>query len=397
MKSTKKLKNIIFILIFFILILFIFNYINYNNYNTLSNSYFNLENNYNILEENYFLLNNTYSDLNKDYFALKYNNKELENSIYNLNENIIELESIIDSKEKIISNQKQEILDNKNIIEDLNEFREQIEISMSWFSYNSNLNAIKSTGIIDQNKRLKKHLDSCIDCNNNSCYIKTACIDFINKKKLNLVYEKDLLSIGKEDKLIDIWSFFNSKKGDCEDFALLYAAELRYLIKEVENKEKKPIIESFIHTGVCTNYEGGRCLGYNVYGNWYYTDGLKEFIPKDYIYPSIVCGYFNLDLQDNSAHCAILISNKEINDKNDLISISGYIIESQSGELLGTLNVDENNSYKLIDSNTNELNIIFQIITKNDIYFNNSIYKNISVRESKWLSYYYFLQKINNI
>lgn len=362
---------IILTLILFLTTTLIFNY----NYQKLLDDHNKLTANYSdlfIRYNNLLLLNeNTTQEL----LDLDLEYKDL-NEKYNLE--IQEKETILKELNTLDQEYTGVLKDYNQLLMEIGIFKENIEESMNWFRNNSNIDSLK------ESRKIKNLLRTCIDCQEDNCYIKTACIDLINKKELYLEYELDSVLLENTDKLQTIESFLINRKGDCEDFSLFYVAQLRYLIDHIESINKTPIIEAIIESN--TNKP------YYITNKWYYPNGVeKEILSQNYIYPYIACGnLYDPNTNDFGGHCVVLLSDKKINNYQDLLSLNNAkLIEPQNGMYLG--NLENKDGLLFLDSGN-----IFSIITDNDYYLHeNRLFREKTNRD--WYSYGYYLQKINEL
>ena len=201
--------------------------------------------------------------------------------------------------------------------------------------------------------------------------------------------------------------FLGNKKGDCEDYSLLFAAELRYLENYIiSNYNKKPIITSVIQSDFYKKFNVATMNGYI-----YYLPGATRFdYNSEYIYPYVACGnLYDPQTKNINGHCLIMLTNRIINNDNIIKQLKGsYLLEPQTGFYSGRIDMEQTIKYAstsniiskinynigFIDSNNNPKSKIYEFITSNDLFYNNSIYTGDNPLNSKWLSYNYFLNKL---
>jgi len=386
-KSTIISTAYIFVILLLIFLLFKIDTLNRLNneqidkYNSLNSKYQISQEKLNQKNQEYLELNSKFIDvntnfskLNSDYISLKTLKNEMQNDINSLESDYSSLEG-----------------EYNYLIDDINKFRVEIQESMDWFKSNSVIDNLKDT----QTRKIENSLNECLVCEKDSCKIKTACIYLKNKKTLRLEYAEDKSITNKIDKLQSLDSFLENRKGDCEDYALLYTAELRYLLKRAESKNKDVFIESIIQTETQRSY--------HINSEYYFPEGVEGYKhDQKFKFPYIACGNtYDLQIEDFGGHCVILVNDKQIINRNDILEINGIMIEPQTGEYLGIINTDKNKTklidFSLIDLNPESENTIYEIITEDDLYFNNYIYEDINVDESQWISYSFFLDKIDSI
>ncbi len=357
------IKLSLFIILGIFIFIFLFNYqnlykeysLNVNEYNELLKSHNLLLENHDDLTSNYDLLNLKLENLTNDYNSLE--KKLLESSNQNTdleNENSILLE------------------DYETIKNDLFNFKEVIKDLMDWFQQNSTINNIENI-----NSTKSRLTNSCVYCENKYCYIKTTCIEYINERYLKLEYIPDLKTSGKEDNLQNLNHIVNdSVGGDCEDFSLLFTAQLRYLIDYViTEKNKIPIIEGVILSDTTKNYF--------IYGDWYYDKGVEEYkLEEGYIHPYVACGnLYDPQSGEYNGHCVVMITDKEIKTPDDvhLSLFSSYLIEPQFGDLL----------------EEDDFENLYMVIIENDLFMKESIlFDTPIINEFKWYGYQTYLNKI---
>lgn len=348
---------------------------------------YTLNNKINDLEDKYAVLNNQHTKLIEEHNQLIQDKQELEEQFNTLSNDFKNLtdnynSKILENKAKdqeinSLTNNYNSVLENYQTLNDeVGVFKTRIEESMDWFKGNSSLNGLSNE------RRIKSSLRKCVNCEGDLCYIKTACIHVINQEELNLKYALDTQTSGKEDKLQTLEQFLLQKKGDCEDFSLFFAAELRYLIDYVNSLDKIPIIEAIIESNTSRNYD--------IVDRWYYPGGIeKKMISKNYIYPYVACGnIFDPNTQEIGGHCLIMLSKEQIKESQDIENLNDIeLIESQNGLYIGRAR-----NYGIFQTSNSE-NQVSQIITNNDYYMHNSVlYRNNT--ESHWYSYGYYYNKI---
>lgn len=382
--KTKPINNkIIFTLIFIlglILILFVIKHYNLSkDFNNNVSEYNNLVEEYNTLKMNYNELKLNYDQKSTTLIEIESNLKKLEI----LNNSISSELSKIKTENKLITE------DYEYIKNDLLNFKEIINESMDWFRENSTIESIN-----DLNRFKLKLKTKCVYCENDYCYIKTACIEHVNSTYLKLKYKEDIRTSKEEDKLQTLESFVNNKGGDCEDFSLLFTAQLRYLVDYIKlEKEKIPIIESIIEDKTNVDYYIYGDPGED--GSWYYDKNIKGYhLDENYIHPYVVCGnLYDIQSQEYNGHCVTLVTNYEIERPEDISEkiYNSYLIEPQFGDFIDYVD------YSGLLGEQNNIGEIYMIITKNDIFYNEMYLLENPINQYNWYGYQTYLEKINDI
>ena len=394
-KKNVSKKNILIYILLFLLIFTLFFLIKTNSNLNVLNSKYNESlqqiNSNNLLISNQKKLlqekDNNISTLISKNIKLNNNIDLLNNKVYEMSNKLNDLEN----QNTVLSNDYNDLKNN------FLSFENEIKESMSWFKTNSNISYLSNSEYIEHN--IKK----VITCGREYCYINTPYLALINEKVFGIKYASDLSVIGKNDWLQSISEFLDNKKGDCEDYSLLFAAELRYLESYIiNNYNKKPIITSIIQSNFYRKFNIATMNGY-VY---YYKGATRFDYNSEYIYPYVACGnLYDPQTKVINGHCLIMLTNKVINDDNIKQLKGSYLLEPQNGFYSGRIDVSKTINYEsapdviskitydvgLIDSNNNPESKIYEFITDNDLYYNNSIYTGADPLDSKWLSYNYFL------
>jgi len=378
-KTNLQIYIIIGLLIIIIVLIFLISS-KITKYNSLSNDYALLKSDYNKeilktndLNQSLITETNKYIDMYSKYTTLQAEDYAKAEKIENLNRD----------KNQLSDDYNKLNTDYTSLITEINKFKTEIINSMDWFKLNSNVDNIS------QSTRMESHLRTCVTCDDKTCTIKTACINwFVNETKFHLKYGDDNTITKKEDKLQSIDSFLLNEAGDCEEYALLFSAEIRYLVNYViVERHRTPIIEAIIETNTTVDYQ--------ITSDWYYSEGIEGYkLDENYIYPEVACGtLFDIQTNEYNGHCVVMITNKDINSVSDLSSLSKiYLIEPQLGTFIdfaeynGVLRTKKDNSK------------IDMLITKKDLYMHESrFYNNTKYNSPNWYGYETFLNEINNL
>lgn len=152
-----------------------------------------------------------------------------------------------------------------------------------------------------------------------TCFIDTCKMGKDMLDCLGFKWYDDNSTSGDLQSLFDVWSFWNSKKGDCDDFAFFTSAWLRY---EIEQSKKicsstvalmKPKTTNFIFFETCG-------------------DAISATSINDARQVYDVCGCFSY----GSCHCEVGInSNPSLTPFNNNFFDSTYLFEPQGGSYSG--------------------------------------------------------------
>jgi len=358
-------KYIWFIIAIVILVLALIAFVGL--YFSKSSDYAILTNNYDFLSVQYNSLILDYNALLTTYLELSVQYTELQSKYYELVEEYKTLNLEYNKSLDISADLTTELYSAK---EELTNYKYEIQTSLDWFKENANL----------ESKSLRSKLDSkCFSSTFSSCKIKAACLDLINEQFMGLKY-KDDTTLGKTDKFISISEFLQNKGGDCEDFSLLYKAEINYLLTGCAAKDLT--IETFV-SGSGNYFIDNSNL-------WYYADAKKYTLKSGYIYPNIVCGVLKDPNRANTfgGHCVVAFSKEKISSIDDLEKIDlAEMVEPQTGQYIGQivygLSTFKTEYYFDGGYVPEDVSYIKQVITDDDYY----------IYLSGWKSYKYMYDK----
>ncbi len=278
----------------------------------------------------------------------------------------------------------------------IEEYIESMSDSMEWFSTNSFFDDSFS-----QQKMESKLKSNCVEDNAYSCEIKTACLDLVGSKEFgsfNFSYKLDEKTSNKTDYLQSLSEFFESKGGDCEDFSLIFKAQMNYLTNFCKGKEI--IIESFIFD------ESNRNYYLDFEKNWYFDSAKAKKLSPENIFPVIVCGnMYDLQSQEINGHCVVAFTSKKIVFENDIYELVGAeMVEPQGGEYVGVIkDFEKNVDFELVNENYDNIYLmnekifsklslenksyIHTVITDNDLF-------HFSQKSKRWDSFGWFSNKL---
>jgi cell division protein FtsB len=337
-----------------------------------------------------FSINSKYSRLNTEYSSFKQSSAEqvasLESNIDTLTGKNDELTQKNDelSQESEALNKQYTLLktDVDSTIKKIDTYETELESSMDWFKFNSNL---------DPNSNSQKDIffsleQDCLKKTSDSCFIKSACLPFINIQRLTLGYKYDTETTQQEERLQSLSDFIKNKGGDCEDWALFFKAEFNYLLSKCSGLDIA--LESFY---IAESYQQ------------YYVDVNKNYLfaeigatpynlAEGYIYPNVVCGeIYDLNTNEVSGHCIIAFTKDKIKTKSDLRELDkAPLIEPQTGMFYGLIN-DPSSEIGLSSEEGMNLytdSYIYMVITDEDLFLFSS--------ENEWLSYSIFNDELES-
>jgi hypothetical protein len=204
----------------------------------------------------------------------------------------------------------------------------------------------------------------------------------VNEQFMNLEY-KDDTTLGKQDKFISLSEFLQNKGGDCEDFSLLYKAEINYLL---DNCTKNKItIDAFV--------PGSGKYFLDNSNTWYYSDAKKYTLKQGYTHPNIVCGFLKDPNKSDAfgGHCVVAFSKEKITSINNLENLNlAELVEPQTGQYLGHV-IYGGEAFKIeyyVDGEyiPEDSSYIKQIITNDDYYLYHGGWKSYKYMYDKFIA-----------
>ena len=308
MKQNKKLKleknNLLIIgLSIFVLILMLF----------LISTLFSFDE-YKKISENKF------NNLQMDFNNLLTEKQDLEQKLNLKVENLKDVEMEKSEIENNLSKLNDSVTDT---LDKIDYYKQEIDNSMDWFNKNSYfdesdplqkdvMRKLKNSAVYYEyeDSNPKNDYNSCtIYTNQNDWIGGNRSLSIVNDRSLQLRYEDDINITTKEDYLQSLSGFLKNKKGDCEDWSLLFVAELRYVYDECKKKSPNVIVGHWLSEE-------------NKYNHFYVICGTFEYVMLDDDDPNKYYG-----------HCNVILSPEKIDSVNDINKLlEGVIIEPQTGE-----------------------------------------------------------------
>jgi hypothetical protein len=322
--------------------------------------------------------------LQSELTGLSQTNTELTENLTNLDISYAELNESHTFLEERFEGLKTEVND---VIIKIQDYEDELQDSMQWFNDNSKLD------ILDSDYAIKKYLETkCIMKSHGRCRIKTGCLFLINTEKMDLEYKYDIQTSNEVDQLQSLNEFVDNGGGDCEDFSLFYKAEFNYLLEYCEDIDESDIfLEAWVSADdIYDKY----ALDFN--RNWFILGGEEIDLPKNYIYPNIICGLLPTSSGSVSGHCVIAFTEQKITSTDNLDLLDkAPIIEPQTGHYMGLINDESSYIYLLTNSYYNEVKntysnpYIYEVITDDDLFL-------FSFEEEDWLSYSGFYEELSD-
>lgn len=240
------------------------------------------------------------------------------------------------------------------IASDFSSLEHSINESMSWFrdnaalplSYGSNMETFK-----------RRMYDDCVDKGE----LNLACISYLMENTAFSIHYRTDSEKGKLDFLQSVKQTIDTGWGDCEDYSLIFKAELNTM--------------KAAHSGlVATAFTGGTGQ-FRVYpkesipesdiGSFWYVPNAKKVRlgPLDSLYPYVICFRATSDF----GHCTVALSENRIDDSSQLSMLSGaQVFEPQTGQYLGRVGSE----YSVCSSSDclYEYRAIMLVISDSDLY-----------------------------
>lgn len=305
----------------------------------------------------------------ENYFTTQQNTLLNNISILEKEKSDLQLElSVVSSSLVTVDKQKNDLLERYDslkkeadeTLKKIDEYLVSMSDSMKWFTNNS---------ILDNSSNQKRMssllVSNCLKKNFDNCEIKTACLRLVGSKEFgtfSFSYKLDEITSSKTDYLQSLTQFFENKGGDCEDFSLLFKAQMNYLINYCG--KEKITIEAY----TTTKNENEYFVNYN--NNWFLSKAKPKKISSENIYPTIVCGnMYDLRSEQINGHCVIAFTSKKIISSVDLSPLVGAeLVEPQSGEYLGKI-IDSSNQNAVVDDSVNQNYSNIFLISKENYSF----------------------------
>ncbi|MCD6414806.1 MAG: hypothetical protein J7L23_04245 [Candidatus Diapherotrites archaeon] len=289
--------------------------------------------------------------------SLEYNNSKLEKSLEKANSELENKDKELKEKGQQLSALKTDI---NSTLDELKAYETRLNDRMNWFRENSNIDHFSDY------KHFQDSLKSrCVKLEHGDCNINLACLSFVNSYKEGLEYKTDNETSGTSDALQNLESIISNKGGDCEDFSILFMAELNYLTGFCTEKNTNASFTGFVQGGSIFYVENSR--------TYYLKNTEKKQLPKEYENYYMACGNFpeapNVETSsDVVGHCVVAFSPRPIASSKDVYSSlkDAILVEPQTGELVYDL---RNDTEMLVPSNsTYGRYFLYLVVTDKDSY-----------------------------
>lgn len=259
------------------------------------------------------------------------------------------------------------------IASDLSALENSINESISWFRENAALPESYGTQLETFKRRM---YGDCVD----GSELNLACVSYLMENTaFSIHYRIDAASSGRADFLQSLKQTMDTGWGDCEDYSLIYKAELNYM------KEAHPGLVPVAFAGAGTG-------NFRVYPKesipisesesyWYVPNAKKAPLGSlDLLYPYVIC----FRATSTTGHCTVALSENKIEDSSQLSLLYGAsVFEPQNGQYLGTVGSE----YSVCSSPDclYEYRAIMLVISDTDLY---------KYENGEWTSYSDYLEDV---
>ena len=312
----------------------------------------NLNSSYSQLRSEYSKLNISLNKLRVDYVSLNDSYNLLNSELAQLNVSYSSLNTSYVSLQ----------IETEDLLDKIDGYQKNIQDSLSWFNFNSNIQGINDT--LKEEQVYYNLRDNCYKIEDGKCRIKTACFYLTNERFLGLEYRSDVTTTGKVDKLVSLHDFVKNWGGDCEDYSLFYKAEINHVLEKCNMSASNIVLEGYVPKVGETEY-------FVNFPNTFYLDNVEAVeLKQNYIYPNVVCGgIYDLNTDQVSGHCIIAFTSSKINSTSEIHAklSKAPMIEPQTGEYMGLIN-DASSGIYLVSEEGEHTSYINMIVTDQDLF-----------------------------
>ena len=241
------------------------------------------------------------------------------------------------------------------IYSDLSLLETSINESMSWFKSNAALPESYGTQLETFKRRM---YEDCADNNE----LNLACLSYLMENTAFSIHHRTDSEKGKTDFLQSVKQTIDSGWGDCEDYSLIFKAELNTI--KAAHPGLAPIAFTGGGTGDFRVYPKESIPVSESESYWYVPNAAKvQLGTLDSLYPYVICFRQN----SQNGHCTVALSENRIGSSDELGKLYGaQVFEPQTGQYLGTVGTE----YSVCSSNDclYELRAIMLVISDDDLY-----------------------------
>ncbi len=270
----------------------------------------------------------------------------------------------------------------------LDQYQNQISDALKWFQNNATTAGKPTFTKLNQSITV-----NCVQVQGNDCAIKLECLTYQNQQA-GFIYKTDQANLNRTDQLQDIAAFLQRKAGDCEDFSLLFNAELN----NAENYCRQ-------HKATNISYEAlqkhpGTDTPVTFAGDVVSPNTQSVAMDTAIGYHAVVCGTLPGDLVDAKAkatnlvgHCLMGFSSTPLTNSANIVTFlqHSYLMEPQTGEDKGKLS--DLSSIQIPDSALPDHKaLIYMVIGTKDLFMFDNFYS-----QYRWFGYQDFLDKITGL
>jgi hypothetical protein len=278
----------------------------------------------------------------------------------------------------------------RGTVSDLEQYEGQVQQSMSWFQANSTLD-----GHAEYNGIKRELEDKCMQVDGNQCRIKLGCLSFVNQQN-NLVYKEDTAVSQREDFLQSLGDIHAHGGGDCEDFSLLFKAQIAHLRSACGARGANDVrFQSFAPSPGDKHYVE--------FGNQYYIEDTRDVdLPSDKQEVAMICGTMPAALfpdtisqtdAESFGHCLLGFSSAPLNAAADSPEFlrQSVMIEPQTGERIGAV-AEHPEILVPVNAFPDKVNYLFMLVGDNDLYSFNAFQNRY-----QWFGYADFRRSFDEI
>ena len=304
------------------------------------------------LSEEHNQLSGSYTRLSQQLDAEKENVSASAAKISQLLSQLAEKEKQLAESRVNLEQQQQKVA---AIYSDLSALETSINASMSWFKGNAALPESYGTQLETFKRRM---YEDCVD----KSELNLACLSYLMENTAFSIHYRTDSEKGRDDFLQSVKQTIDSGWGDCEDYSLIFKAELNTI--KAAHPGLAPIAFTGGGTGDFRVYPKESIPVSESESYWYVPNAAKvQLGTLDSLYPYVICFRQN----SQNGHCTVALSENRIGSSDELGKLYGaQVFEPQTGQYLGTVGTE----YSVCSSNDclYELRAIMLVISDDDLY-----------------------------